>query len=99
MRHSYLTAVLEQMLNVIVASSFDHRKAPIAELVTTLWDEHEIPQAVANQVTSWFGKIKDGLWAMDVEKVVAEVGLGILRNHKVRMNIHNVVILAVYYFL
>ena len=32
---------------------------------------------------SWFGDVKGGKWAVDVGGVAKEVGLGILRNHKV----------------
>lgn len=48
-----------------------------------LAEEHEVPRSVSEQVVSWFGDVRDGLWAMDVDIVVKEVGLGILRNHKV----------------
>jgi sister chromatid cohesion protein DCC1 len=34
---------------------------------------------------SWFGEIKDGRWKMDVEAIVKEMGLGILRNYRVRI--------------
>lgn len=80
--------MLEQLLNALIALSLDHTKAPVAELVGTLWDEHEVPQTVSNQIISWFGKLTDGLWSMNAESVVREVGLGILRNHKVRICHH-----------
>ena len=40
------------------------------------------------QVMRWFGEVDaaDTSWKMDVEKVVRQVGLGILRRHKVRMS-------------
>lgn len=42
---------------------------------------------------SWFGEITTGKWKVDVESVMKEVGLGILRQHKVRcrvgMSSHN----------
>jgi len=47
-------------------------------------DEHEIPREVSGQVISWFGFVKEGLWEMDVNAVIAEIGLGILRHYKVR---------------
>ena len=53
------------------------------ELVSALADEHEIPREVTGQAISWFGTVKEGLWEMDANAVVAELGLGILRHYKV----------------
>ena len=40
--------------------------------------------ASLRQVMQWFGRIaEDDTWAMDVEAVVREVGLGILRAYRV----------------
>jgi sister chromatid cohesion protein DCC1 len=41
---------------------------------------------VTLQVMRWFGQVDDAdeRWKMDVEKVVRQVGLGILRQYKVR---------------
>lgn len=52
------------------------------ELVSAMADEHEILREVSGQVISWFGLVKEGLWEMDVNAVVAEIGLGILRHYK-----------------
>ena len=52
-------------------------------LLSALEDEHDIRRDVARQVMAWFGRIsEDGsTWAMDVDAVVRDVGLGILRAH------------------
>ena len=48
-------------------------------------DEHDIPRTVSAQVMSWFGEINEpeGRWKMDVDVVVREAGLGILKESKV----------------
>ena len=38
---------------------------------------------VSRQVMSWFGEVKEGKWAMDVDATVKEVGVGIFRAYKV----------------
>jgi hypothetical protein len=80
---SYLNTILELLLNYIVSLSLPHHAAPKAELVSTISDEHEISKEVCTQVMSWFGEIRGDKWAMDVDAVLTEVGLGILRNYKV----------------
>ena len=47
---------------------------------------HEVRREVTLQVSRLFGKIDDAdeRWKMDVEKVVRQVVLGILRQYKVR---------------
>ena len=46
---------------------------------------HDINRKVTREVMSWFGHInEDGNWSMDVEGVIREVGLGILRSYRVR---------------
>lgn len=54
------------------------------ELENALAEEHEISRQVSSQVISWFGLVENHQWKMDVDAVVKEIGLGILRNHKVR---------------
>ena len=71
-------------MNYLVSLSLPHTAAPVEELVSTLADEHEISNTVSTQVMSWFGVIKDGKWAMDVDAVLKEIGLGLLRDHKVK---------------
>ncbi|KAH7888573.1 sister chromatid cohesion protein Dcc1 [Phlebopus sp. FC_14] len=79
---AHLSTILELLLNYLISLSLPHDAAPIEELVSTLADEHEIPRQVSTQIVSWFGNIKGELWEMDVDAVVSEIGLGILRHHK-----------------
>lgn len=81
---AHLSTILELLLSYLVSLSLPHRAAAVDELVSAMADEHEIPREVSGQVISWFGPIKEGLWEMDVNAVVAEIGLGILRHYKVR---------------
>lgn len=60
-----------------------HTSASVEALSTALAEGHEISRAVSTQIMSWFGEIQDGKWKMDVDAVVREVGLGVLRNHRV----------------
>ena len=80
---AYLNRLLELMLNLLVSLSMKHTSVSVEALSTALADDHEVPRTVSAQVMSWFGELKDGLWKMDAEAVVREVGLGILRNHRV----------------
>ncbi|KAJ7068351.1 sister chromatid cohesion protein Dcc1 [Mycena amicta] len=79
---SYLTAILETILNHLVAQGLKPDAVPISDLSVTLADENEISIAVSTQVMGWFGQIQDGMWSLDVPGVVREIGLGILRPHK-----------------
>ena len=60
-----------------------HQAAPAEDLVWTLEREHEVKADVTRQVMAWFGEISAGLWKMNVEATVKEVGLGILRAYRV----------------
>ena len=60
-----------------------HTSASVEALSTELAGGHEVSRAVSTQIMSWFGEIQDGKWKMDVNAVVREVGLGVLRNHRV----------------
>ena len=67
---------------------------PVNEVVDALAEEHEVRREVGRQVLGWFGEIVGEVgagekerWEMDVECVVREIGLGILRNHKVRFSL------------
>ncbi|KDQ53546.1 hypothetical protein JAAARDRAFT_197354 [Jaapia argillacea MUCL 33604] len=91
LRPSSLTTILTLLLNTLVSLSLPHSAAPVDELTITLLEEHEIRREVCRQVMLWFGQItperttgekKEEKWSMDVESVVKEIGLGILRNHK-----------------
>lgn len=59
-----------------------HASASLEGLTSALSNDHEVPRTVSTQIMSWFGELKDGRWKMDIEAVVREVGLGILRNHR-----------------
>lgn len=80
---SYLNILLELMLNLLVSLSMPHTSASVEALSAALADGHEVSRAVSTQIMSWFGEIKDGKWKMDIDTVVREVGLGVLRNHRV----------------
>ena len=60
-----------------------HTSASVEALSTALAEGHEVSRAVSTQIMSWFGEIQDGKWKMDVNAIVREVGLGVLRNHRV----------------
>jgi sister chromatid cohesion protein DCC1 len=53
------------------------------ELVMALVDKHDVSRQVVTQVMSWFGEVRSELWSMDTNAVLKEIGLGILREHKV----------------
>ncbi|KAF8165271.1 sister chromatid cohesion protein Dcc1 [Crassisporium funariophilum] len=78
---SYLTRLLELLLNLLVSLSMQHTSASV-ESLSSAFVEHEVPRAVSTQIMVWFGEIKDGKWQMDVKAVVKEIGLGILRDHR-----------------
>ncbi|KAL4074112.1 sister chromatid cohesion protein Dcc1 [Scleroderma yunnanense] len=79
---AHLTTILELLLSYLVSLSLPHQAAPVEDLVSALADEHEIPREVSGQVIPWFGSVKEGLWEMDANAVVAEIGLGILRHYR-----------------
>lgn len=85
--HSHLTTILELLLNYLVSLSLSHQAAPVKELASSLEDEHDIKRKVSTQVMSWFGDIDEGMWKMDVNATVKEVGVGILRTFKVRSTV------------
>jgi sister chromatid cohesion protein DCC1 len=80
---SYLITILELLLNYIVSFSLPPDEAPVEELIHALADQHEISRQVVTQVMSWFGDVQAGLWCVDVNAVLKEIGLGLLREHKV----------------
>jgi sister chromatid cohesion protein DCC1 len=81
---SYLSSLLELILNLLVSLSLPYNSASVGELSSTLADEHEVARAVSTQVMSWFGIIQEGKWNMDINSVLKEMGLSILRQHKVK---------------
>jgi len=81
---SYLHKILELLLMHIVSLSQPHDAAPILDLSRSLEYEHEVRREVTLQVMRWFGEVDAAgeVWKMDIEKVVRQVGLGILRQRK-----------------
>lgn len=82
--HAYLQTILEMILNQLVSDGLSHESASVEQITNALADVHEIPRSVTTQVMAWFGEIRHGSWAMDVNGVVREVGLNLLRPHRVR---------------
>ena len=80
---SYLSLLLELILNLLVSLQLPRTGASVEELSSTLADEHDIARTVSMQVMSWFGIIREGKWNMDVNAVLKEIGVSILRQHKV----------------
>lgn len=87
---TYLNQLLELVLNLLVSLSQPHTGASVEDISSALADGHEVSRAVSTQVMSWFGDIHQGKWKMDVDCVIREVGLGILRNHKVILPLHRI---------
>lgn len=85
---SHLTTILELLLNYLVSLSQPHHAADVENLAAALEDDHEVKRDVSRQVMGWFGEVKGGKWAMDVNATVKEVGVGILRAYKVRAYNH-----------
>ena len=72
----------------LISLSQPHNAASVLELARrSLEFEHEVRREVTLhcQVKRWFGQVDDAdeRWKMVVEKVVRQVGLGILRQYKV----------------
>jgi sister chromatid cohesion protein DCC1 len=69
----------------LVSLSLLYNAASVLELFRSLESEHEVRREVTSQVMGWFGQVDDTdeQRKMDVEKVVRQVGLGILRQYKV----------------
>ncbi|KAI0779946.1 sister chromatid cohesion protein Dcc1 [Fomes fomentarius] len=81
---SHLTTILELILTNLVSLSLPHMAVPVSTLLAALEDEHDIRRDVARQVMMWFGSNQDesGTWGMEVDAVVREIGLGILRAYR-----------------
>src|SRR5260370_31077742 len=71
----------------LVSLSQPHDAASVLELSRSLEFEHEVRRDVTLQVMRWFGEVDDAdeRWKVDTEKVVRQIGLGILHQHKVRI--------------
>ncbi len=78
--------MLENILNLLVSFALPHNDTPLDDLTSTLAEDHEVPRAVSMQLMTWFGDIggSGGKWKMDVGAVLKEVGIGLLRRHRVR---------------
>lgn len=84
---SHLTKILECLLINLVSQSLPYTDAPLMPLIHALEDDHEVPRDITRQVMCWFGRIDEGqlgsTWEMDADAVVREIGLGIMRAHRV----------------
>jgi hypothetical protein len=65
----------------LVSLSLPHNAASVLKLFRSLESEHEVRREVTSQVMGRFGQVDDAdeRRKMDVEKVVRQVGLGVLR--------------------
>ncbi|PCH43473.1 hypothetical protein WOLCODRAFT_121994 [Wolfiporia cocos MD-104 SS10] len=79
---SYLTTILELILTNLVSLSLSHDAVPADTLESALEGGHDVRRDVARQVMGWFGILANGMWKMDAQAIVREVGLGILRPHR-----------------
>jgi sister chromatid cohesion protein DCC1 len=68
----------------LVSLSLPHNAASVLELSRSLEFEHEVRRSVTSQVMGRFGQVDDAdeRWKMEVEKVVRQLGVGILRQYK-----------------
>jgi Sister chromatid cohesion protein Dcc1 len=84
MAATYLHKTLELLLMYPVSLSQPHNAASVLKLSRSLESEYEVRQEVTLQVMRWFGQVDDvdERWKMDFEKVVRQVGLGILRQYR-----------------
>jgi sister chromatid cohesion protein DCC1 len=83
---AYLARILQLALALLVAAGWTPggAGAPAGELARTLEAEHGVRREVATQVMAWFGDVEGDVWSVDVDAVVREVGLGVLRTYQVR---------------
>jgi hypothetical protein len=83
---AYLARILQLTLALLVAAGWapGGAGAPAGELARTLEAEHGVRREVATQVMAWFGGVEGDVWSVDVDAVVREVGLGVLRTYQVR---------------
>ena len=82
---SYLQKILELLLMHLVSLSQSRDAASVRELSQSLERDHEVKREVTLQVMRWFGEVdaENESWNVDVEKVVRQVGLGVLRQYNV----------------
>lgn len=81
---SYLSTILELLLNSLVSLQQRHDSASVKLLADTLQDDHDIRPQITKQVMHWFGDVDEHHWRMDVPSVLKQVGMGILRAYRVR---------------
>lgn len=87
MADSYLSTILELLLNSLVSLQQMHDLASVKLLADTLQDDHEVRPQVTKQVMGWFGQVDENHWRMDVPSVLKQVGVGILRTYRVRRDL------------
>lgn len=80
---SYLSTILELLLNSLVSLQQSHDSASVKALADVLQDDHDIRPLVTRQVMGWFGNVSEDRWKMDVPSVLKQVGMGILRAYRV----------------
>jgi sister chromatid cohesion protein DCC1 len=80
---SYLSTILELLLNSLVSLQQSHDSASVRLLADTLQDDHDIRPQVTEQVMGWFGDVDEHSWRMDAPSVLKQVGMGILRTYRV----------------
>lgn len=80
---SYLSTILELLLNSLVSQQQKHDSASVRLLADALQDDHDIRPPVTRQVMSWFGDVDEHRWKMDAPSVLKQVGIGILRTYRV----------------
>jgi len=79
---SYLSTILELLLNSLVSLQQKHDSASVGVLTETLQDDHDIRPEVTKQVMGWFGDVDEHHWRMAVPSVLKQVGMGILRAYR-----------------
>jgi len=84
----YLQNLLEIILNLLVSLGLHHdsNNVPLDDIVSSLADEHEVPRTVSLQLLAWFGELDESgsKWKMNIKDILKEVGIGLLRYHRVR---------------
>jgi hypothetical protein len=68
-----------------VSLGSDASAAPLEDLVASLQDEHDVRREVCEQVVRWYGTVDEAshTWKVDIESVVRQIGLGVLRTQRV----------------
>ncbi|KAG8919857.1 hypothetical protein FRC01_001066 [Tulasnella sp. 417] len=78
-----LTKIISYILTLIPKHAWSPAAVPLAKLSSELLYEYEVPKTVTRQVCEWFGLLEGDegkeKWLIDQQKVVTEVGLGVLQ--------------------